>query len=451
MNLNRREFMGTLAAAGLSAQTRAKKPNIVFILADDLGYGDIGSYGQKQIATPNLDRIAAEGMRFTQAYAGSTVCAPSRCCLMTGKHTGHAWVRGNKGPELALRPRDLTVAEVLKRSGYRMGLFGKWSLGGIGTTGYPTKKGFDEWFGFFSQTQAHNYYPELLLDGSTEHLLRGNMACQKGEYTHDLFTEHALKFLDKGKSEPFFLYLPYTIPHANNEMGRATGNGMEVPTDAPYSNKSWPQQEKDFAAMITRMDNDIGKIMVQLKASGVDENTIVIFSSDNGPHEEGGHKSDFFDSNGPLRGIKRDLYEGGIRVPALARWPGKIQAGQVSDQIWAFWDFLPTAAELAGLPPPTGIDGISMAPALLGKPQKSHEYLYWEFHERGFHRAVRMGDWKGVRLGTKLPLELYNLKEDIGEENNVAAKYPKVVAEVERIMKEARTDSAEFPIREREA
>jgi arylsulfatase A len=191
--------------------------------------------------------------------------------------------------------------------------------------------------------------------------------------------------------------------------------------------------------------------MVQLKASGVDENTIVIFSSDNGPHEEGGHKSEFFDSNGPLRGIKRDLYEGGIRVPTLARWPGKIQAGQVSDQIWAFWDFLPTAAELAGLPPPTGIDGISMAPALLGKPQKSHEYLYWEFHERGFHQAVRMGDWKGVRLGTKLPLELYNLKEDIGEENNVAAKYPKVVAEVERIMKEARTDSAEFPIREREA
>jgi arylsulfatase A-like enzyme len=448
MSLNRREFLGTLAATGLKAKPAAKKPNIIFILADDLGYGDLGCYGQQRIATPNLDRLAAAGVRFTQAYAGSTVCAPSRCCLMTGMHTGHTRVRGNKGPELHLRPRDLTVAELLKRAGYRTGIFGKWALGGIGTTGHPMEKGFDEWFGFFSQTQAHNYYPELLLDGRRDYLLRGNRGGRKDEYAHDLITERALRFLDKGESEPFFLYLPYTIPHANNELGRETGNGMEVPSDGPYSSKDWPQPEKNFAAMVTRMDTDIGKIMAQLKASAVDENTIVFFSSDNGPHREGGHDPEFFHSRGPLRGIKRDLYEGGVRVPTLARWPGKIQPGTVSDQVWAFWDFLPTAAELAGVSPPSGIDGISMVASLGGKPQKNHEYLYWEFHERGFKQAARMGDWKAVRLGTKRPIELYNLKEDIGEKDDLAAEHPAVVAKMEDILKRARTESKEFPVRE---
>jgi len=447
--MNRREFLGAAAGTLLNAQPRQKKPNLLLVLADDLGYGDLGCYGQQRIATPNLDRLAAEGIRFTQAYAGSTVCAPSRCCLMTGLHTGHAWVRGNQYPDLPVRPQDVTVTELLKRAGYATGLFGKWSLGGLGSTGYPLAKGFDEWFGFFSQTHAHNYYPEHLLENNSAYLLRGNFGAKKQEYAHDLFTERALQFLERQKSAPFFLHVCYTIPHANNEMGRDTGNGMEVPSDAPYSAKDWPQPEKNFAAMITRMDADVGKFLAQLKKSGQEENTLVIFTSDNGPHREGGHSAEFFESSGPLRGIKRDLYEGGIRVPMLARWPGQIKPGQVSDQVWTFWDFLPTAAELAGVAPPAGIDGISMLPALLGRPQKSHEYLYWEFHERGFHQAVRWGDWKGVRFGRKAPLELYNLKTDLGEKNNVAAQHRDIVGKIEQILTRARTDSQEFPVRER--
>lgn len=444
--VNRREFIGTMAAAGLKAQSAARKPNIIFILADDLGYGDLGCYGQKQIETPNLDRLAAEGVRFTQAYAGSTVCAPSRCCLMTGFDTGHARTRGNKFPDLPLRPQDVTVTELLKSAGYTTGLFGKWSLGGIGTTGYPLAKGFDEWFGYFSQTHAHNYYPEHLLEGNHVYLLRGNRGTRKTEYAHDLFTERGLDFVRRHKDRPFFLHLSYTIPHANNEMGRDTGNGMEVPSDAPYSGKSWPQPEKNFAAMVTRLDSDVGKLLAQLKSSGIDDETLVIFSSDNGPHKEGGHDPKFFNSSGPLRGIKRDLYEGGVRVPTMARWPGRIEPGRVSDHVWAFWDFLPTAAELAGVTAPSGIDGISIVAELMGKPQRNHEYLYWEFHERSFKQAVRMGEWKGVRLGPGQPLELYDLKQDVGETNNVAARHPKVVAKIEKILKTARTESEQWPV-----
>ncbi|MDP2997981.1 MAG: arylsulfatase [Bryobacterales bacterium] len=447
--MTRREFVATPGVAALSAAPTTKKPNIVFVLADDLGYGDLGCYGQKQIETPNIDRLAAEGMRFTQAYSGSTVCAPSRCALMTGLHTGHARTRGNLFPDLHLRPEDITVTELLKKAGYRTGLFGKWSLGGVGTTGYPRRKGFDEWFGFFSQTHAHNYYPEHLLDNEREYMARGNMGTKKDEYAHDLFTARTLGFLEKQPAnQPFFLHVCYTIPHANNEMGRDTGNGMEVPSDAPYSSKSWPKQEKNFAAMITRMDRDIGRLMEQLKKMGADQDTLVIFTSDNGPHQEGGHQSEFFKSSGPLRGIKRDLHEGGIRVPMIARWPGKVKAGAASDQVWAFWDFLPTACELAGVAAPAGSDGISMAPALLGRPQKNHEYLYWEFHERGFDQGVRMGDWKGVRKGRRGPIELYDLKADVGETNNIAAKHADVVARIAKIMEEARTESKEFPIRE---
>jgi len=448
-DVTRRNFMGTMAAAPLLSRAATRKPNIIFVLADDLGYGDLGCYGQKRIQTPNIDRMTSEGVRFQQAYAGSTVCAPSRCCLMTGFHTGHALVRGNKGPELNLRPQDVTVAEILRDAGYRTGIFGKWALGGVGTPGYPMAQGFDEWFGFFSQGQAHNYYPELLLDGQTEYMLQGNRGASKKDYAHDLFTERALRFVEGDKNQPFFLYLPYTVPHANNEMGRDTGNGMEIPSDAPYSKEDWPQPEKNFAAMITRMDRDIGALLDRLKATGQDEDTVVFFTSDNGPHQEGGHKADFFDSNGPLRGIKRDLYEGGIRVPAIARWPGRIEAGSVSDHVWAFWDFLPTAAEIAGAPAPRDIDGTSMLPALLGKPQRNHEYLYWEFHERGFHQAVRMGNWKGVRFGTGKPVELYNLDEDIGEANNVASRHPDVVRRIEALMDSARTESSEFPRKER--
>ena len=446
---NRRQFLATTAAAGtaLYAQSNASKPNIIFIMADDLGYGDLGCYGQKTIRTPRLDRLAAEGIRFTQVYAGSTVCAPSRCTLMTGKHQGHALVRGNRSPEVALRPEDVTVAEVLKRAGYTTALYGKWGVGGPVTSGRPNLKGFDDFFGYLSQSHAHAFYPEHLWENEIERFIRGNLGRRRDDYSHDLFTDRALKFLDRKHDKPFFLYLPYTIPHTNNELGRATGDGMEVPGYGSYAEKDWPNPEKGFAAMIERLDRDVGRILDKLRERGIDENTIVFFTSDNGPHREGGHDPDFFQSRGPLRGIKRDLYEGGIRVPTLARWPGKIKPGQVSDQVWAFWDVLPTLAELGGAAAPSDTDGISMVPALLGKTQTQHEYLYWEFHERGFRQAVRMGDWKGVRLAKGAKIELYDLKKDLGEENDIAGQHPDVVSKIEHLMETARTESKEFPVK----
>lgn len=446
LDMLRRQFLGTMAASLLQAQPAGRPPNILFILADDLGYGDLGCYGQRLIATPNIDRMAAEGVRFTQAYAGCTVCAPSRCSLMTGLHTGHTRIRGNARVPLAAS--DVTVAKVLKTAGYRTAVFGKWGLGNAGTAGAPNRQGFDEWFGYLDQQHAHSYYPELLFENENEFIVSKNLGVRSA-YSHDLFTARALSFLERQQRDPFFLYLAYTIPHANDELGKDTGNGMEVPSDAPYSNRDWPQVEKNFAAMITRMDRDIGKIMSYLKASGVDKNTLVLFSSDNGAHREGGHDPRFFQSSGPLRGIKRDLYEGGIRVPMVARWPGRIRPGRVSEQVWGFWDFLPTAAELAGVHPPTGLDGISILPALMGQTQRSHEYLYWEFHERGFAQAVRMGDWKAMRFGSRGPLELYNLRDDTAEKNNMAAAQPAIVGKIEQFLKTARSDSPDFPVRER--
>lgn len=445
--MTRRELLGAAAAAMVPAQA-SRKPNILLILADDLGYGNVGVNGAKQIQTPHLDRLASEGMRFSQAYAGSTVCAPSRCCLMTGYHTGHARARGNKYPDFPLLPQDITVTELLKKAGYRTGLFGKWSLGQLGSTGYPTRKGFDEWFGFFSQTHAHNYYPEHLLEGETAYLCRGNFGTKKTDYAPDLFTARALAFLDKQDNRPFFLKLAYTVPHANNELGRDTGNGMEVPDLGPYAGKPWPAQEKAFAAMVTRMDADIGRISAKLRETGQEQDTLVLFSSDNGPHREGGHDPDFFDDNGPLRGIKRDLYEGGIRVPTFARWPRRVRAGQVSGHPWAFWDFLPTACEAAGLSPPKGIDGISILPVLLGQNAPRHEYLYWEFHERGFHQAARMKDWKAVRFGRGRSLELYNLADDLCERNDLAATAPAIARQMEEIFNSARRDSPDWPVRD---
>lgn len=427
-----------------SPKSTTRKPNIIFILADDLGYGDLGCYGQERIETPNIDRLAAEGVRFTQCYAGSTVCAPSRCCLMTGLHTGHAHVRGNK--LIPLRPEDLTIAEILKDAGYITALIGKWGLGEPNTTGVPNRKGFDEWFGYLNQRRAHNYYPEYLWRNKEKYWIKENMNGKKGVYSHDLFTEEALKFIGRNRDKPFFLYLAYTIPHANNELGRETGNGMEVPSDAPYSEKPWPKVERNFAAMVTRLDRDVGKILALLRELGIDDETVIFFSSDNGPHREGGHDPNFFKSSGPLRGIKRDLYEGGIRVPMIVRWPGRIKPGTVSDQVWAFWDFLPTAVEIAGVNPPKGIDGISILPALLGRDQRDHEYLYWEFYERGYDQAVRLGDWKGVRHLPDGRIELYNLREDIGERNDVAERHPDVVAEISEIMQLAHVDSPNFPV-----
>jgi arylsulfatase A-like enzyme len=431
-------------------------PNIIFILADDLGYGDLGCYGQQVIQTPNLDRMAAEGMIFTDHYAGSTVCAPSRCCLMTGVHTGHARVRGNARVPLELS--DVTVAELLKGAGYTTGIIGKWGLGEPDTTGIPNRKGFDYWFGYLNQGHAHNYYPDYLWRNEEKVPLAnevkpvnppGGVATKRVEYSSDLFTAEALAFVERNKDQRFFLYLAYTIPHANNEAGK---EGMEVPSYEPYADQPWPTPQKGHAAMITRMDRDIGRLFARLKDLGLDYNTLVLFSSDNGPHKEGGNDPDFHDSNGLLRGIKRDMYEGGIRVPLIARWPGTIQTGTGTEHVSAFWDFLPTCCDLAGVVPPDGIDGISYLPTLLGKPnrQRQHAYLYWEFHEQGKKQAMRMGQWKGVRLNVAKdpngPIELYDLAADLGEQQNVAARHPEIVAQIAAILQTARTPSEHWTL-----
>ncbi|MBI1785378.1 arylsulfatase [Candidatus Sumerlaeota bacterium] len=424
------------------------RPNIIFILADDLGYGDLGCYGQARIKTPNLDALASQGTRFTRFYAGSTVCAPSRCVLMTGLHTGHCTIRGNN--DLPLLPTDTTVAKALQLAGYHTALIGKWGLGEPDSSGIPNRQGFDEFFGYLNQKHAHNYYPETLWRNKTEVPLEKNSNGARGEYTGDLFTAEALKYLRRRADEPnapFFLYLAYTIPHANNELGVKTGNGMEVPEDAPYSGEDWPQAEKNFAAMITRMDAGIGQILKSLDDLGLAADTVVFFSSDNGPHHEGGHSDKFFGSSGKLRGCKRDLYEGGIRVPMLARWPGHVAAGAVSDQVCGFVDFLPTACEIAGAQPPADIDGISLVPALLRKARQNHEYLYWEFHEHGFAQSILMGDWKAVRNKAQAPIELYNLKEDESETRDIAAEHPDLTGQIQNLFKQARRESENWPVK----
>jgi len=463
----RRAFLKKLGVAGacLTASSllgpshawasESKKPNIIFILADDLGYGDLGCYGQKEIKTPHLDRMAAEGMKFTQHYAGSTVCAPSRCVLMTGLHTGHARVRGNS--RILMEPEDVTVAKVLKQAGYATGIIGKWGVGHPPPPGDPEQNGFDYFFGYLNMVHAHNYYPEFLWRNREKVFYDGNELVERYDdeqgwsfrqetYSHDVFSDEALAFVERNSAKPFFLYLAYTVPHANNEGGRHVGNGMEVPDYGIYKNKKWPDPMKGHAAMISRMDADVGRLFGKLRQLGVDEDTIVIFSSDNGPHKEGGTDPAFFNSNGPLRGIKRDMYEGGIRVPFIARWPGRIKAGSISEHVSAFWDFLPTAAELAGAEVPDDIDGISMLPTLLGKAQeqKKHEYLYWEFHERGGKQAVLWGKYKAVRLkwhkNPNGPLELYDHEKDLAENFNIAKEHPDIVAKMEAYMKAARTN-----------
>ncbi len=447
-----------LSAVTSAADSPAPKPNIIFILADDLGYGDLGCYGQRKIQTPHLDRMAAEGLRCTQFYAGSTVCAPSRCVLMTGLNTGHCHIRGNA--RVPLRPQDVTVAKVLKDAGYATGLIGKWGLGESDTTGVPTRQGFDDFFGYLNQQHAHNYYPAFLWRNEERVTLQNEVpgpgefgqgwTIKKVEYSHDLFAAESLKWVERRKGAPFFLHLTFTIPHANNEGMRATGNGQEVPDVGIYQDQDWSASSKAYAAMVTRMDADIGRLFQLLKELGLDDRTLVLFSSDNGPQQEGGNDPAFFGSSGPLRGIKRDLYEGGIRAPFLARWPGRIQPGRVSDQLAYFGDFLATAAELAGVEPPSGLDSISLLPTLLGLPerQKQHEYLYWEFHEGGFKQAVRWGDWKAVRLGTKSPLAIYDLKTDLGEQHDVSSQHPEVAEKIEALLQTVRTDSVDWPIRD---
>lgn len=435
--LTRRQLFATASAAALATNVQAqstRRPNVVFILADDLGYNDIGCYGQTTIQTPHIDSLAKEGLRFTQAYSGSTVCAPSRCCLMTGKHTGHCTVRGNVDPHVPLLAEEPTVAEIFKKSGYATGAFGKWGLGTPPDMfALPTRKGFDEFYGYLHQVHAHTYFPDMLWDNERESYFEPNFGGRKKIYSHDRVAERALAFIDKNKSQPFFLYAPFTLPH-----GR-----FEVPDAQPYEDKDWPTPAKNIASMITRLDSSVGAILDRLKQHQLEDNTLVIFTSDNGPGKLG---VDHFQSAAPYRGFKRDLYEGGIRVPFIARWKGKIHPGTTS-QVIANWDFLPTTCELLDTHTPTGIDGLSFLPTLLGENdrQKQHEYLYWEFFERGFQQAARMGDWKAVRLKPGAKLELYNLADDPTESKNITDANPRIVQQAENILTTARVPSPHWP------
>ncbi len=440
------------------------QPNIIYILTDDLGYGDLGCYGQERILTPNIDQMAREGIRFTDHYSGSTVCAPSRSTLMTGQHTGHTYVRGNYRLEpmgqIPLPDDTKTVAEYLKLEGYSTALIGKWGLGGPDTEGIPRKQGFDYFYGYLCQRHAHNYYPEFLFRNEERIKLEGNrvenprpdgegVSVDRAQYSHNLLAEESLQFIERNKDRPFFLYMALTIPHANNRGGdNGMDIGMEVPDLGIYADKDWPFAEKGKAAMITLMDNDVGRVMKKLVELGIDKNTLVIFTSDNGPHKEGGAQPDFSNSSGPLRGIKRDLYEGGIRVPMIAWWPGTIKENTTSDHVSAFWDFLPTACDLAGIDVPTDIDGISFLPTLLGKEQPQHNYLYWEFHERGIKRAFRIGNYKIVQNGIDSPFEIYDLETDLGETKNIADQHPEILARVQEILKNVRTESEIWKIPE---
>ena len=425
-----------------------RRPNLIFVLADDLGYGDLGSFGQETIRTPRLDRLAAEGVRLTDFYAGSTVCAPSRCVLMTGLHSGHARVRGNA--RVPLEPEDVTVAELLRDAGYATALMGKWGLGEPDSSGVPNAQGFDEFYGYLNQRHAHDYYPNHLYRNAQEVHLEGNVseggvASQRAQYSHDLVVDEALGWVRAHADEPFFLYLALTIPHANNERGRAEGDGMEVPDYGEYADEAWANPQKGHAAMISRMDRDVGRLLDLLVELGVDEHTLVVFTSDNGPHREGGADPNFFGSRGGLRGIKRALYEGGIRVPTIARWPGVIEPGTSCDVPLGFQDWLPTACELAGVEAPGGLDGLSFAPALRGEEQPRHDYLYWEFHEGRFAQAIRIGPWKAVRNRHDAPIELYDLRTDRAEEHDLAGEQPALVEWAASLIEGARTPSEHWP------
>lgn len=425
-----------------------EKPNIIFIMADDLGYGDLGCYGQEKIQTPRIDQLAKEGMCFTDFYAGATVCAPSRCSLLTGKHNGHAHVRGNYEighwdsflGQLPIPEDEITIFEVLKQKDYATSCYGKWAMGRAESSGAPDRHAVDDFLGYNCQRHAHSYYP-YYLEGNRgqKHWQKGNKREPGGEtYSHDVLAEKALEYIKLNKDTNFFMYVPFTIPHTP----------FHVPDLGIYEGKNWEKNLKIQAAMITRMDKDLGRIMDLLKQLGIDDKTIVFFTSDNGAHGGGG-TLDFFKASGPLRGRKRDLYEGGIRAPMIVRWPGKIEAGSVSNHVGAFWDIMPTLAEITGTEAPGEIDGISFLPELLGKEQSKHHHLYWEFYEQNGKQAVRKGKWKAVRLNLHYnfygaPVELYNLEEDIAESNNVADQNPEIVEDMLGLMKASHCPSDYF-------
>lgn len=489
---------GILMALGALSATAQNKPNVVYVMADDLGYGDLGVYGQKIIQTPNIDRMAREGMRFTQMYAGSTVCAPSRAVLMTGKHMGHVSVRGNavraKINDQALRKGERTVAHVFKDAGYATALFGKWGLGEIGSDGHPNRMGFDEFFGVLNQHHAHNFYPSWLVHNSTKYPLRNvaevedkergdGWARVKVDYAPDVIFAKSLEWIEQNKTKPFFIYLTSTLPHANNEASSAVGDGQEVPDYGIYKDKPWPNPDKGQAAMITRLDAQVGQLLAKLKALGIEKNTLVIFTSDNGAHEEGRQDIKRFNPSGPLRGTKRALYEGGVRVPFIARWPGKIKAGTTSDHIGYFGDVMATVSELTKQTTPNGLDSISFLPTLLsgapappqaeagkrtpsgkeqiarparggaGAPiQQQHKYIYFEFYEQGGRQSVRFGNWKAIREPMFTgKVQLYDLAKDLGETNNLADANPTIVQQAVAYMNEAHVDDPMWQVRRQTA
>ena len=444
----------------------SKKPNIIYILADDLGYGDLSLTGQEKFSTPNIDKLAKDGMFFTQHYSGSTVCAPSRSSLMTGQHTGNTFIRGNKEIEpegqYPIADNEITVAELLKTAGYTTGAFGKWGLGYPGSEGDPNNQGFDDFYGFNCQRIGHNYYPYHLWNNQTKEMLEGNAENKTEQYAPDLIHKKVLSFLEKNKDTSFFLYYPTIIPHAElfapesymqKYRGKFTNEKPYKGIDdgKNYKNGGYGSQKEPhtaFAVMISLLDDYVGAVRKKVEDLGIADNTIIIFTTDNGPHKEGGADPEFFNSNAALRGFKRDLYEGGIRVPMAAYWSNTIAPNSKSNHISAFWDFLTTVCDIAQIEQPKDIDGISLLPELLGKKQKKHEFLYWEFLEQGGKQAVRMGNWKGVRINmtdnANAPIELYNLDIDLGEQINVAKDHPKIVDQIQAIMSKEHTYSKEF-------
>ena len=437
-----------------------RKPNIIYIMADDLGYGEVGFNGQKKIMTPNIDRLAKEGIIFNDHYAGTSVCGPSRAALMTGINTAHAHVRElsawtASGKPIDLGADEITVASELKRAGYATAMIGKWGLDESNTTGNALDHGFDYFYGYKTHTEAHHYYPEYIWINRDKVMLKDNVPAEhKGTYSNDAFTTEALKYIGQHKDKPFFLYLPYTIPH----------NELTVPEDSkkPYENLGWPKKlmvpghyyhdpdgNTTFAGMVSRLDGYVGEIMAELKKQGIDDNTLVIFTSDNGA----GFNTAFFGANAPFRGGKLSMYEGGLRMPFAARWPARIRPGTSSDVPSASWDFLPTACDIAGIKPTRKVDGISYLPVLTGKPQaqKLHDFFYWEVNEtRGPLQAIRMGSWKGI-VQYQRPFELYDLADDAGETNNVAAQHPDIVKKIKDLMVSTRTDNPEFPLTKRKS
>ena len=434
-----------MIAAFANASSFGAGPNIIFIMADDLGPHDVGCYGQKLIQTPNIDRLAHDGTKFTQVCAGASVCAPSRCVLMTGLHTGHAQVRGNSSKQggvigesgekgrVPLRETDITIAQILKQAGYATGMTGKWGLGESQTNAIPNLKGFDQWFGYLNQNVAHSYYPSALWLNQHRFDLPGNSDGRRQQYSHDLFTGFALNFIRAHRDQPFFLYVPYTIPHGS----------WEVPDLGQYADRDWPGKAREYAAMVSRMDSDIGRILALVDELKLRDNTIVFFCSDNGGPAPFG---DTFHTNGSLRGRKGQVYQGGLRVPMIVRWPDHVPAGQTNETPWYFADVLPTLSELANAKFSTPVDGVSVLPTLLGKAQNLDDrFQYWEQTSKGFDQAARWKNWKAVRIGKGSTLELYDLTSDPSEKTDVAAANPSVVKRFEEYFKTARTESAEWP------